>query len=237
MNEIRYCQICETVLLFLRSAGIPRDVEKVGTLNWRRTRRSKFKAGLWDVTLCDLSLPDQLKVFCSAAGMPCLPNKVGFVWTRSLCWDGAKVYVGNDALSLCDQHHKPPSITPGFTAPHHQLHSGITRRKRFIYTWSITLNVHVDDCIVRGRLHFTEARVGGGVQYVREDISAVLPEKRQPAMDRPSKGKWGVADLRGGCRGPGPVLCGHGWMRARPDLVGTHMAAGDALRLGRVRRG
>lgn len=63
---------------------------------------------------------------------------------------------------------------------------------------------------MRGRLHFTEARVGGGVQYVREDISAVLPEKRQPAMDRPSKGKWGVADLRGGCRGPGPVLCGHG---------------------------
>lgn len=52
--------------------------------------------------------------------------------------------------------------------------------------------------------------MGGGVQYVREDISAVLPEKRQPAMDRPSKGKWGVADLRGGCRGPGPVLCGHG---------------------------
>lgn len=29
-------------------------------------------------------------------------------------------------------------------------------------------------------------------------------------------------------RAPSPILCGHGWVQARPDLLGTHMAAGTS---------
>lgn len=37
-------------------------------------------------------------------------------------------------------------------------------------------------------------------------------------------------------RAPSPILCGHGWVQARPDLLGTHMAAGTNLLFSRVRQ-
>lgn len=38
-------------------------------------------------------------------------------------------------------------------------------------------------------------------------------------------------------RAPSPIRCGHGWVQARPDLLGTHMAAGTALLFSGVRQG
>lgn len=112
---------------WMSGSGIIHYVSGEGRLSWMRTGRSKFKSGLWEVTLCDLSLPGHLWSFHSTVGMQSLQNKGRIVWTCSLLLGRRQVCVGKDVASMWDQHLKSLFINPRFpdklTLPTNDWHS------------------------------------------------------------------------------------------------------------------
>lgn len=115
--------------------------EREGRLSWRRNRRSKFKAGLWEVMLFDPSLPGQLLSSLLHSGHAVSTKQGGYCTDVQALLGWSQVCVGKDASSLCDPHLRGLFINQSWThrsVPTNNIQSGIKERKLFslyCYTW------------------------------------------------------------------------------------------------------
>lgn len=70
----------------------------------------------------------------------------------------------------------------------------------------------------------------GKLQYVIGDMQSALLPSVSVSHRQALEGQQPLAKMRGReQQSPQPFLCCHGWVRARLDLLGTHMAAGTDI--------